>query len=83
MSPIGAGDAFAAAFTWAMEKKKSFPESARWGVATGTASARLPGLQFAGLALAKEVHKRVEVKSIPVGRGHGVTRPAGDSAAGG
>ena len=44
LCPIGAGDALGAAFAWSMEKKKSFEEALRWGVATGTAAAaKLPG----------------------------------------
>ena len=60
--PIGAGDALAAAFVWSMEKKKSFADSLRWGVATGTASAKLPGLSFATLEQTKVVYKSVEVR---------------------
>jgi len=64
LCPIGAGDALSAAFVWAKEKKKTFAESLRWGVATGTASAMLPGLGFASFAEAKEIYKKVEVRSI-------------------
>lgn len=62
--PIGAGDAMAAAFVWAMRKKKEFSEAMRWGVAAGTASSKLPGVVFASLEQAKEIHRRVEVKSV-------------------
>lgn len=62
LCPIGAGDALAAAFTWAMEKKKSFSESVRWGVAAGTASAAMPGMNFAPLDAVKSTFKKVEVR---------------------
>ena len=62
LSPIGAGDALAAAFTWAMEKKKNFADAVRWGVAAGTASAAMPGLNFAPLDAVKDTYKRVEVR---------------------
>ena len=62
LSPIGAGDALAAAFTWAMEKKKTFADAVRWGVAAGTASAAMPGLNFAALDAVKDTYKRVEVR---------------------
>lgn len=62
VSPIGAGDAMAAAFTWAMERKNDFRDAMRWAVAAGTASATLPGLQFATFAQTEEVYKRVEVR---------------------
>jgi fructose-1-phosphate kinase PfkB-like protein len=60
--PIGAGDALAAAFTWAMDKKGDFRDAVRWGVAAGTASAKLPGITYASLEQAKEVYKAVEIR---------------------
>ncbi len=62
--PIGAGDAMAAAFVWARHKNKEFWESLRWGVAAGTASARLPGVVFASLDETKQIYKKVEVRPI-------------------
>ena len=62
LCPIGAGDALVAAFVWSMDKKKSFPEALRWAVATGTAKAALPGLQFPTLDQARAVYKQVEVR---------------------
>lgn len=47
VSPVGAGDALAAAFVWAMTQDLGIIEAARWGVAAGTASATKPGLSFA------------------------------------
>lgn len=63
LCPIGAGDALAAAFVWSMEQKCDFAEAARWGVAAGTASARLPGVTFAGLEETGEIYNRVEVRN--------------------
>ena len=60
--PIGAGDALAAAYTWAREQKRNPAESLRWGVAAGTASARLPGMNFASLQQTEEMLKLVELK---------------------
>lgn len=60
--PIGAGDALAAAFVWAMEKTGDFADALRWGVAAGTASARLPGVTFASLEQTKEIYPRTEVR---------------------
>lgn len=62
--PIGSGDALAAAFTWAMANGSDFPEALRWGVAAGTASARLPGVKFASLEQAKQLFHQVEVREI-------------------
>jgi 1-phosphofructokinase family hexose kinase len=62
LGPIGAGDAMAAAFTWSVEKKKSFADSLRWGVAAGTAKAMLPGMTFPTLDQTRAVYKQVEVR---------------------
>jgi 1-phosphofructokinase family hexose kinase len=62
VSPLGAGDALAAAYVWAATKKKDFAECVRWAVAAGTASAMQPGLVFASLEQTKEVYKSVEVR---------------------
>ena len=64
VSPLGSGDALAAAFVWAASKKKDFADCVRWGVAAGTASARLPGLEFANLEQTKEIYKSVEVRMV-------------------
>lgn len=62
VSPIGAGDAMAAAFVWAMNKKKEFPDAVRWAVAAGTASAKLPGMSVATMDQTKDVYRSVEVR---------------------
>lgn len=62
--PIGAGDAMAAAFTWSMDEKGNFPDALRWGVAAGTASARLPGVHFANLEQTREIYQKVEVRQV-------------------
>jgi 6-phosphofructokinase 2 len=64
VSPIGAGDAMAAAFVWSMEKKKTFAQSLRWGVAAGTAKAKLPGLTFPTFDQTRAIYKLVEVRTI-------------------
>lgn len=60
--PIGSGDALAAAFVWAMSQKPDFADALRWGVAAGTASARLPGVSFASLPQTREIYPRVEIR---------------------
>lgn len=62
LSPIGAGDALAAAFVWSMDKKKPFAESLRWGVAAGTAASKLPGMTFPTFDQTRAVFKQVEVR---------------------
>jgi len=62
LCPIGAGDALAAAFVWAMDKKKAFYDALRWGVAAGTATAVLPGMTFPTLQQVRAIYKQVEVR---------------------
>lgn len=62
LCPIGAGDALAAAFVWAMEKKKPFADALRWAVAAGTATASLPGMSFPTLDQTRAIYKQVEVR---------------------
>jgi 1-phosphofructokinase family hexose kinase len=64
ISPIGAGDALAAAFTWSLANGDEFPEALRWGVAEGSASATLPGMKFATLEQAREVHDDVDIRRV-------------------
>jgi 1-phosphofructokinase family hexose kinase len=62
LCPIGAGDSLAAAFVWAMDKKKAFYEALRWGVAAGTASAALPGMSFPTVEQTRAIYKQVDVR---------------------
>ena len=64
LCPIGSGDALAAAFAWAMEKKKSFADALRWAVAAGTATAVLPGMNFPTLDQTRAIYKQVEVRAV-------------------
>ena len=63
LCPIGSGDALAAAFVWALDKKKPFADALRWGVAAGTATASLPGMSFPTLDLTRAIYKQVEVRA--------------------
>jgi 1-phosphofructokinase family hexose kinase len=64
ISPIGAGDAMAAAVTWSLMSGAAFSQALRWGVAAGTASAKLPGMTFASLEQVREVHDDVDLRQI-------------------
>jgi 1-phosphofructokinase family hexose kinase len=64
ISPIGAGDALTAAYAWKFNRKKNAAEALRWGVAAGTASARLPGMEFATLPQTEEVYRQVESRRV-------------------
>ena len=61
--PIGAGDALAAAFVWALAEGKPFEEAVKWGVAAGTASAALPGISFPTMAQTEKMFARVEFRA--------------------
>jgi 1-phosphofructokinase family hexose kinase len=62
--PIGAGDALTAAYAWSCTRKNNSAEALRWGVAAGTASARLPGMNFATLLQVEEIYKQVELRRV-------------------
>ncbi|HXK06881.1 MAG TPA: 1-phosphofructokinase family hexose kinase [Verrucomicrobiae bacterium] len=62
VSPIGAGDALSAAYTWAIQRKSTPVEAMRWGVAAGTASACLPGMSFADLKQTEAIFSQVELR---------------------
>jgi 1-phosphofructokinase family hexose kinase len=62
--PIGAGDALSAAFAWASDQGRDFVDAVRWGVAAGSASARLPGITYASLEQTRELYKLVEVRHV-------------------
>lgn len=66
LSPIGAGDAMSAAIVWALNKRESFSDALRWGVAAGTASAKLPGITLANLEQTKEIYPQTQVTRIVV-----------------
>jgi 1-phosphofructokinase family hexose kinase len=62
--PIGSGDALAAAYIWAMRRQANPADALRWGVAAGTASARLPGMSFATLEQTQDMYRQVEVRRV-------------------
>jgi 1-phosphofructokinase family hexose kinase len=64
ISPIGAGDAMAAAVSWSIVRGADFPQALRWGVAAGTASAKLPGMTFPSLEQVEEVRSEVDLRQI-------------------
>jgi 1-phosphofructokinase family hexose kinase len=66
LCPIGAGDAMSAAIVWALERQESFSEALRWGVAAGTASAKLPGITLANLEQTKQVYPQVQITRIVI-----------------
>jgi 1-phosphofructokinase family hexose kinase len=66
ISPIGAGDALAAAVLWSLDRGDEFSEALTWGVAAGTASAKLPGLNFASLEQTRELQAEIDLRQVHV-----------------
>jgi 1-phosphofructokinase family hexose kinase len=63
--PIGSGDALTAGYAWRMEQPKpSGAEALRWGVAAGTASALLPGMNFASFEQTEAMYRQVGVRRV-------------------
>ncbi len=62
--PIGAGDATAAAIVWSLDRGDSFSEALRWGVAAGTASSKLPGINLANLEQTEVLYAQTSVTKV-------------------
>jgi fructose-1-phosphate kinase PfkB-like protein len=54
----------AAAMVWALDRDESFGEALRWGVAAGTASSKLPGINLADLEQTKEIYPHTQLTKI-------------------
>lgn len=66
LCPIGAGDAMSAAIVWSLEQGDSLGEALRWGVAAGTASALLPGIELANLEQSREIYQQTSITRVVV-----------------
>jgi 1-phosphofructokinase family hexose kinase len=66
LCPIGAGDAMSAAIVWSLERGDSLGDALRWGVAAGTASALLPGIELANLEQTKKIYGRTTITRVVV-----------------
>ena len=66
LCPIGAGDAMAAAIVWSLEQGDSLGEAVRWGVAAGTASAMLPGIELASLEQSRAIYQKTSITRVVV-----------------
>jgi 1-phosphofructokinase family hexose kinase len=64
LCPIGAGDAMGAGYSWALDRKNDTADALRWGVAAGTATARLAGMNFANLEQTREIYRQVEIRRV-------------------
>ncbi len=66
LCPIGAGDAMSAAIVWSLERGDSLGDALRWGVAAGTASALLPGIELANLAQTEKIYGQTSITRVVV-----------------
>ena len=62
LNPVGAGDALLAGIAWALEQRLSLAELARWGVASGTASAMRVGTDSAPRSDVAALYAQVQVE---------------------
>ena len=63
-NPVGAGDALLAGVIWALEQDRSLEEVARWGVATGTASAMGIGVAAVTRAEVQALYEQVAAYAV-------------------
>ncbi|MFQ5809953.1 MAG: 1-phosphofructokinase [Armatimonadota bacterium] len=61
-NPVGAGDALLAGVAWALGRGLSLEETARWGVAAGTAAAMREGVSVGTRAEVGAMSERVKVR---------------------
>jgi 1-phosphofructokinase family hexose kinase len=61
---VGAGDALAAGLVWALDQGLGSADIARWGVATGTASAAVEGVASGSLAEIETILAAVQISTF-------------------
>jgi 1-phosphofructokinase family hexose kinase len=64
LNPVGAGDALLAGVAWAVQSGACFEDTARWGVAAGTAAAMCDGVSVGTRAEVEALHAQVDIKSV-------------------
>jgi 1-phosphofructokinase family hexose kinase len=62
LNPVGAGDALLAGIAWALEQRLALADIARWGVASGTASAMRVGTDSAPRSDVAALYAQVQVE---------------------
>ena len=61
MNPVGAGDALLAGIAWALQRQLPLEETARWGVAAGTAAAMREGVSVGTCAEVEALYRQVRI----------------------
>ena len=64
MNPIGAGDSMVGGLVWALTKGIVLKEALGWGVASGAATASLPGTEVGSRPLIEELFAQVRYERL-------------------
>jgi 1-phosphofructokinase family hexose kinase len=63
-NPIGAGDSMVGGLVWALTQEIALKEALGWGVASGAATASLPGTEVGSRPLIEELFKQVRFEKL-------------------
>lgn len=63
-NPIGAGDSMVGGLVWALAHEFALKESLGWGVASGAATASLPGTEVGSRSLIEELYSQVRCEPL-------------------
>jgi 1-phosphofructokinase family hexose kinase len=63
-NPIGAGDSMVGGLVWALTQGTALKESLGWGVASGAATASLPGTEVGSRALIEDLFAQVQYERL-------------------
>ncbi|MFT3890929.1 MAG: PfkB family carbohydrate kinase [Anaerolineales bacterium] len=63
-NPIGAGDSMVGGLVWALTQNIALKESLGWGVASGAATASLPGTEVGTRPLIEELYSQVRFEKL-------------------
>lgn len=63
-NPIGAGDSMVGGLVWALTQRIALKEALGWGVASGAATASLPGTEVGSRPLIEELYSQVQYERL-------------------
>jgi fructose-1-phosphate kinase PfkB-like protein len=63
-NPIGAGDSMVGGLVWALTEGIPLKEALGWGVASGAATASLPGTEVGSRSLIEELYSQVRYERL-------------------
>ena len=65
-NPIGAGDSMVGGLVWALEQGHSTKDALAWGIASGAATASLPGTEVGSRPLIEELLTQVRLENLQI-----------------